>query len=128
MMIAGFVALMTCKAERKRAPAAGCSSGIWLIDWDYAGFNSPLFDLAGLASNSDMSAEQELQVLELYYGEKPDSLLVRRYHAMKCASLLRETMWSMVSELTSELDFDYAAYTAENLAAFRQSHTDFLTM
>lgn len=21
---------------------------IWLIDWDYAGFNSPLFDLGGL--------------------------------------------------------------------------------
>ena len=35
---------------------------------------------------------------------------------MKCASLLRETMWSMVSEIHSTLDFDYVAYTAENLA------------
>ena len=26
---------------------------LWLIDWDYAGFNSPLFDLANLASNND---------------------------------------------------------------------------
>ena len=25
---------------------------LWLIDWEYAGFNSPLFDLGGLASNS----------------------------------------------------------------------------
>ena len=24
---------------------------MWLIDWDYAGFNSPLFDLGGLAAN-----------------------------------------------------------------------------
>ena len=37
---------------------------------------------------------------------------------MTAASLLRETMWSMVSELHSTLDFDYAAYTAENLARF----------
>ena len=22
---------------------------LWLVDWDYAGFNSPLFDLANLA-------------------------------------------------------------------------------
>ncbi|MEX2409464.1 MAG: choline/ethanolamine kinase family protein, partial [Rhodovibrionaceae bacterium] len=26
---------------------------LWLIDWDYAGFNSPLFDLGGLASNNE---------------------------------------------------------------------------
>jgi thiamine kinase-like enzyme len=25
---------------------------LWLIDWDYAGFNSPLFDLSNLASNN----------------------------------------------------------------------------
>ena len=29
---------------------------LWLVDWEYAGFNSPLFDLGGLASNSEASA------------------------------------------------------------------------
>ena len=28
---------------------------LWLVDWEYAGFNSPLFDLGGLASNSELS-------------------------------------------------------------------------
>ncbi len=28
---------------------------LWLIDWDYAGFNSPLFDLANLASNNELT-------------------------------------------------------------------------
>ena len=28
---------------------------LWLVDWEYAGFNSPLFDLGGLASNSEVS-------------------------------------------------------------------------
>ena len=37
---------------------------------------------------------------------------------MKCASLLRETMWSMVSEIILELDFDYAAYTEDYLGRF----------
>jgi hypothetical protein len=32
---------------------------------------------------------------------------------MKCASLLRETMWSMVQEIHSDLDFDYPGYTAD---------------
>jgi hypothetical protein len=43
---------------------------------------------------------------------------------MKCASLLRETMWSMISEIHSELDFDYGAYTAENLDRFERTLSD----
>ena len=44
---------------------------------------------------------------------------------MKCASLLRESMWSMVSELHSTLDFDYVAYTGENLARFERAFEEF---
>jgi hypothetical protein len=51
--------------------------------------------------------------------------LLRRYHAMKCASLLREAMWSMVSEIHLTVDFDYEAYTAENLARFEQAYESF---
>jgi thiamine kinase-like enzyme len=32
---------------------------LWLIDWDYAGFNTPLFDLGGLASNNAFSEDTE---------------------------------------------------------------------
>lgn len=90
-------------------------SRIWLIDWDYAGFNSPLFDLGGLASNNGLTPAQEDWLLEAYFDRTVTDDLRRRYTAMKCASLLRETMWSMVSEIHSELAFDYAAYTAENM-------------
>ena len=100
-------------------------SRIWLVDWDYAGFNSPLFDLGGLASNNELSLEQEDVLLETYFGKPLDSGLKRRYGAMKCASLLRESMWSMVSELHSSLDIDYVAYTEENLARFEQALADF---
>ena len=40
---------------------------------------------------------------------------------MKAAAALREAMWSMVSEFQSDLDFDYAAYTAANLYTYRQA-------
>ena len=40
---------------------------------------------------------------------------------MKAASLLRETMWSMVSEITSNLEFDYFKYTEENLTKFNNT-------
>ena len=91
---------------------------IWLIDFDYAGFNSPLFDLSNLASNNEFDADAELAMLEQYYGRAADENLLRGYHAMKCASLLRETQWSMVSELYSRVDMDFADYTQKNLERF----------
>ena len=94
---------------------------IWLIDWDYAGFNSPLFDLANLASNNGLSPEQEEWMLRAYFGHAPSSDLRRSYSAMTCASLLRETLWSMVSEIHSKLTFDYPAYTADYLLRFERA-------
>jgi hypothetical protein len=44
---------------------------------------------------------------------------------MKCASLLREAMWSMVSEIHSTLDFDFVNYTAENLESFENTYENF---
>ena len=101
---------------------------LWLLDWEYAGFNSPLFDLGGLASNSELSPEQYEQVLSLYFDKYVDDQLRRRAAAMTAASLLRETMWSMVSEIHSTVDFDYAAYTAENLRRFEAAYSAFTTM
>jgi hypothetical protein len=34
-------------------------------------------------------------------------------------------MWSMVSEIHSKIDFDYASYTSENLARFEQNYGNF---
>jgi thiamine kinase-like enzyme len=94
---------------------------LWLIDWDYAGFNSPLFDLGNLCSNNEVAPADEDWLLESYFERPLDAGLKRRYLAMKCASLLRESMWSMVSEIHSTLDFDYSAYTRDNLARFERS-------
>ncbi|RKF15134.1 choline kinase [Roseovarius spongiae] len=98
---------------------------LWIIDWEYGGFNSPLFDLGGLASNCALPKEAEIAMLTRYFGAPPDPARWRAYEAMKCASLLRETMWSMVSEITSTLDVDYAAYTDKNLERFERAFAAF---
>ncbi len=98
---------------------------LWLIDWDYAGWGSPLFDLGGLAANNGLSEAQEVRMLESYFDRPADAALLHRYRAMKCAAALRETLWSMVSEIHSDLDFDFTAYTATNLDGFRAAYADF---
>ena len=101
---------------------------IWLIDWDYAGFNSPLFDLGGLASNNELPAPSEEALLTQYFEGAPNDELRYRYTAMKCASLLREAMWSMVSEHHSTVDFDFVAYTDMNLRRFDEAWAGFEVM
>tara|TARA_Y100000590_G_C15546532_1_gene949199 strand:- start:42 stop:911 length:870 start_codon:yes stop_codon:yes gene_type:complete len=93
-------------------------SRLWIIDWEYAGYNSPLFDLGGLSSNNNFSFDEEIYLLENYFEKKISDQILLKYNSLKCASLLRETMWSMVSEITSKIDFDYKNYTEENLIKF----------
>jgi len=98
---------------------------LWLVDWDYAGWNTPLFDLGGLSSNNGFSANENDAMLADYFEEPPTDALRRRFRAMVCASLLRESMWSMVSEIQSTIDFDYVAYTKENLRRFEAAFAGF---
>ena len=91
---------------------------LWIIDYEYAGFSTPMFDLAGVASNAGFDHAQADELLTAYFGKEPDASLRKSHAAMQCASLLREAMWSMVSELHLDAPgVDYVAYTEENLAA-----------
>jgi thiamine kinase-like enzyme len=97
---------------------------LWLIDYDYAGFSSPLFDLGNLCSNNGVLPADEDWLLEAYFERPVDDALEARYRAMKCASLLRETMWSMIAEHHSALDFDYVAYTDDYMARFARAYAE----
>jgi thiamine kinase-like enzyme len=89
---------------------------LWLIDFEYAGFSTAMFDLAGATSNAGLSPDEAEDFLDAYFAGAPDPATLRSHAAMQCASLLREAMWSMVSELHLQAPgADYVGYTAENL-------------
>ncbi|MGQ0565014.1 MAG: phosphotransferase [Gemmobacter sp.] len=89
---------------------------LWLIDYEYAGFGTAMFDLAGAASNAGMDGAETDALLHAYLGHPPDPAFRRAFDAMHCTSLLREAMWAMVSDLhLSAPGVDYDAYARENL-------------
>ena len=93
-------------------------SRLWLVDWEYAGFNSPLFDLGGLASNNELPpAQQELAARGLFRAPATDDLR-RRYAAMNAPRSCARRCGAWSPSSTSAIDFDFQAYTAENLARF----------
>jgi thiamine kinase-like enzyme len=92
---------------------------LWLIDFDYAGLNTPLFDLANLSTNNSFSSEQDAQLLRHYFGESKAPAQNAAFQAMKQASLLREVLWCGVSQVTSPLGIDHTAYTQGCLERLR---------
>jgi thiamine kinase-like enzyme len=92
---------------------------LWLVDWEYGSFGTPLFDLANLAGNAEFDRGEERELLRAYFDTTPSPSLLAAFDAMKAASLLREAMWSMVSErYLAAPGVDYPAYTALNLERF----------
>lgn len=117
----GPVELALCHNDLLAANFIDDGDRLWLLDWEYAGYDSTLFDLANLASNSLFDTAAQADLLTSYFGAPPAADFLHRLGAMMCASLLREAMWSMVQEVHSSLDFDFLAYTAENLERFENA-------
>ena len=98
---------------------------LWLIDYEYAGFGTAMFDLANLSSNNNFSPGQSAALLDAYFGGATEALH-RSHAAMEAASLLREALWSLVS--VHHLDrpgVDYAAYADENFIKLDRSLAEF---
>ena len=74
-----------------------------------------------MSSNNNFEIKDDIFLLENYFEKKINDKLLLQYNSMKCSSLLRETMWSMVSEISSKIDFDYSQYTQENIVKFNEA-------
>jgi len=90
---------------------------LWLIDWEYGGFGTAMFDLANLAANGSFSLADERLLLETYFGQPVSDAVQRAFDAMKVASALREAAWAMVSAIHLAVPgANYCAHAAEYLA------------
>jgi thiamine kinase-like enzyme len=90
---------------------------LWLIDFEYSGPGSALFDLANLSSNAGFTPEDSAELLRAYFGSAEHA---RSHRAMEAASLLREGLWSLVSaQHIHERDVDYLAYAERNFERLR---------
>jgi thiamine kinase-like enzyme len=89
---------------------------LWLIDWEYGGFGTAMFDLANLSSNGSFSESDDAALLDAYFEGKVTIELKAAFVAMKAASLLREALWAMVSDVHLKTPgVNYQAHAQEYL-------------
>ncbi len=93
---------------------------LWLIDWEYGGFGTAMFDLANLASNGGFSPADDRLLLESYFRQPVRDDIQRAFDAMKVPSALREAAWAMVSAIHLHAPgADYDAHATEYRARAR---------
>ena len=94
---------------------------LWLIDWEYGGFGTALFDLANLSANGAFGRAEDEALLDAYFEGKVPADLRRAFQAMKAASALREAMWAMVSDIHLQIPgADYKAHARTYLDRFEE--------
>ena len=94
---------------------------LWLIDWEYGGFGTALFDLANLSANGSFGEAEDELLLDAYFEGKVPSDLCRAFRAMKAASALREALWAMVSDIHLQIPgADYKAHARDYLNRFEE--------
>ncbi|MBY0325063.1 MAG: phosphotransferase [Reyranella sp.] len=94
---------------------------LWLIDWEYGGFGTAMFDLANLSANGSYEPADDEALLTAYFAGKADDALRRSFAAMKAASALREALWAMVSDVHLKTPgVDYKAHATDYLARFER--------
>jgi thiamine kinase-like enzyme len=97
---------------------------LWIIDYEYAGMNHALFDLANLSVNCGFDDAADHRLLTAYDGD----VSVRRLAQlalMKMMSEMREGMWSVVQQAISNLTtIDFGAYAATRLEHCRELCAD----
>lgn len=102
---------------------------LWLVDYEYAGFGTAMFDLAGAASNAGLSGEEAAEMLSAYFGSATDVAVIRAFDAMQCASLAREAMWAMVSEIfLAAPGADYDAHARDYLGRLQAALDRYQTL
>ena len=97
---------------------------LWIIDYEYAGMNHAVFDLANLSVNCEFDDEADHRLLAAYDGDVSAQRLAQ-LALMKVMSEMREGMWAVVQQAISTLTHvDFAEYAATRLEHCRELCAD----
>ncbi len=71
---------------------------MYLIDWEYAGMNDPMWDLAAHIIECAFSEEDEIRFLNLYFNGNPEEKYIKRILINKIFQDFLWSIWTSVKE------------------------------
>lgn len=115
--------LVPCHDDLLNANFIDDGTRIRIVDWEYAGMGDRLFDLGNFSVKHDLDVEHDEVLLRAYAGEVRASDLAS-VRLMRFMGAFFESMWGVVQQAISELDFDFVAYARDNFERLRAIGSD----
>lgn len=88
---------------------------MFIIDFEYAGNNDPMWDLGDISVEGDFTDEQDRVFLEAYFGHRPDAFDLGRMVMYKAMCDLLWTLWGVVQHANQNPVDDFWAYAVGRL-------------
>ncbi len=83
-----------------------------IIDWELSGLNDPCFELGDFSVEQEFDEEVDRIIIESYFGEFDEGKFARTSIYKSMADILW-TLWAMIQNHFSTLEFDYWQYGIE---------------
>jgi thiamine kinase-like enzyme len=83
---------------------------VYVIDWEYAGNNDPMWDLGDVSVEAAFGPEQDEALLEAYFGGKPPAGDRGRMVLYKAMCDLLWTLWGIIQHVNQNPADDFWAY------------------
>ncbi len=83
---------------------------MWLIDYEYAGNNDPMWDLGDLSVEGEFNDDQDLALLRAYFNGEPPADQIGRMQAYKALCDLLWTLWGVIQHVNNNPADDFWAY------------------
>lgn len=83
---------------------------MWIVDWEYAGMNDPMWDLGDLSVEGGFSEDQDMEMLTAYFGGDPTLRDHGRMVIYKAMCDLLWTLWGLIQLANDNPADDFRAY------------------
>jgi len=83
---------------------------MWIVDWEYAGMNDPMWDLGDLSVEAGFDADQDAELLQAYFTGTPPAEDHARMVIYKAMCDLLWTLWGLIQHANKNPADDFDAY------------------
>ena len=103
-------ALRPCHCDPLAENFLDTGARIFIIDWEYAGNNDPMWDLGDVSVEAGFGPDQDTVLLEAYFGGKPPEAQVGRMVMYKAMCDLLWTLWGVIQVVNENPVDDFWTY------------------
>lgn len=106
--------LVPCHNDLLAANVLDDGGDLRIIDYEYSGMNEPSFELGNAAAEAGLGPQALAELCAAYYG-RPEATAAARAELWGFLARYGWTLWGMIQEGTSDIDFDFGAWAIAKL-------------